>query len=81
MASAASANGSTHSLSAGPATPGNSSGGGGMEELLPLVLQLTNAESVSAALCCVTLCAYRKAVYEEFHLFVLFREFSSLIFC
>lgn len=56
MASAASANGSTHSLSAGPATPGNSSGGGGMEELLPLVLQLTNAESVSAALCCVTLC-------------------------
>ena len=56
MASAASANGSTHSLSAGPATPGNSSGGGGMEELLPLVLQLTNAESVSAALCCIVLC-------------------------
>jgi hypothetical protein len=57
MASAASANGSTHSLSAGPATAGNSSSGGGMEELLPLVLQLTNAESVSAAvlLCCVML--------------------------
>jgi hypothetical protein len=56
MASAASANGSTHSLSAGPATAGNPSGGGGMEELLPLVLQLTNAESVSAVLCCIVLC-------------------------
>ena len=48
MASTASANGSTHSLSAGPVTAGNV---GGMEELLPLVLQLTNAESVSVAWC------------------------------
>ena len=46
MTSTSSANGSTHSLSAGPATAGNGSSGG-MEELLPLVLQLTNAESVS----------------------------------
>jgi len=51
---ASTASGSTHSLSAGPATAGNASSGG-MEELLPLVLQLTNAESVSGiyVLCCV----------------------------
>ena len=48
MTSTASGNGSAHSLSAGPSSGGNgSSGGGGMDELLPLVLQLTNAESVS----------------------------------
>ena len=61
MTSTSSANGSTHSLSAGPATAGNGSSGG-MEELLPLVLQLTNAESVSVCdvwvgycdvMCCV----------------------------
>jgi len=48
MTSTVSANGSTQSLSADPATAGNLSREGGMEELLPLVLQLTNAESVSA---------------------------------
>ena len=48
MTSTASASGSSHSLSAGPSAGGNgSSAGGGMDELLPLVLQLTNAESVS----------------------------------
>jgi len=45
MTSTVSANGSTQSLSADPATAGNLSREGGMEELLPLVLQLTNAES------------------------------------
>ena len=51
MTSTASANGSAHSLSAGPSAAGNgSTGGGGMDELLPLVLQLTNAESVSSGL-------------------------------
>ena len=53
MASTASAG----SLGAGPAAGGNGAGvGGGMDELLPLVLQLTNAESVSvmssAPFCC-----------------------------
>ena len=39
---------SASTLSAGPSVGGNGSGGaGGMDELLPLVLQLTNAESVS----------------------------------
>ena len=47
MTSTASASGSAHSISVGPSTGGNGSGGGGMDELLPLVLQLTNAESVS----------------------------------
>lgn len=53
MASTASAG----SLGAGPSAGGNGAGvGGGMDELLPLVLQLTNAESVSlmssAPFCC-----------------------------
>ena len=49
MASTASGNGSAHSLSTGPSAGGNGTGsGGGMDELLPLVLQLTNAESVSS---------------------------------
>ena len=50
MASTASATGSTHSLATGggPTSQGNNSNAnnGGMEELLPLVLQLTNAEQV-----------------------------------
>jgi len=45
MASTVSANGSTQSLSVDQAIAGNLSREGGMEELLPLVLQLTNAES------------------------------------
>ena len=48
MASTASGSGSAHSLSAGPAGGNVSGGAGGMDELLPLVLQLTNAESVSS---------------------------------
>lgn len=47
MASAASATGSSHSGPTAAARPNTPSGG--MEELLPLVLQLTNAEQVSAA--------------------------------
>lgn len=47
MASTASAG----SIPTGPAAGGNGTGvGGGMDELLPLVLQLTNAESVSTML-------------------------------
>jgi hypothetical protein len=50
MASTASATGSTHSLASGggPTSQGNNNNAnnGGMEELLPLVLQLTNAEQV-----------------------------------
>ena len=56
MASTVSANGSTQSLSVDQAIAGHLSREGGMEELLPLVLQLTNAESVSAVFwCCVAL--------------------------
>lgn len=53
MASTASTTGSTHSLASGggPTSQGNNTNNsnasnGGMEELLPLVLQLTNAEQV-----------------------------------
>ncbi len=49
MASTASGSGSAHSLSAGPAGGNVAGAGGGMDELLPLVLQLTNAESVSTS--------------------------------
>lgn len=44
MASTASAS-STHSGAGGAALP-TSAAGGGMEELLPLVMQLTNSEQV-----------------------------------
>jgi hypothetical protein len=47
MASTASGVGSTHSLREGPVLPGNATNGG-MDELLPLVMQLTNAEQVRA---------------------------------
>ena len=45
MASTASGGGSA-ALAGGPALPGNGGGNGGMDELLPLVMQLTNAEQV-----------------------------------
>ena len=56
MTSTASASGSAHSLSGGPSVGGN--GGGGMDELLPLVLQLTNAESVSRQMSADKPCAF-----------------------
>ena len=51
MASTLSANGSTHSGGGGsaiPTTSGVVGGNGGMDELLPLVMQLTNSEQVRA---------------------------------
>ena len=59
MTSTASANGSAHSLSAGLSAGGNgTNSGGGMDELLPLVLQLTNAESVSSQRTGIHICVF-----------------------
>jgi hypothetical protein len=53
MASTASGNTSAHSIpTAGPVSAsGNPTGGGGLEELLPLVTALTNAEQVRKDVC------------------------------